>query len=395
MPFLSDLRRWLGGAAFAGVLCGAALAANAPPVPLGVVPGARSPGCALLVRRGGHTLLAAGYGMRSLGSRQPLDAHSNFRLASVSKQFTAMAVMLLVADGRLSYDATLADLLPGFPDYARRVTVRHLLTHTAGLADYEELMELEEHAGGPAYTPQNQIQDAQVLELLQRQPALRFEPGSQWAYSNSAYVLLGLIVGRVSALPFEAFLTTRIFAPLGMHGTRLFVRGRNTVAARAYGYASGATGLSAADQSSTSATQGDGGIYSNLADLARWDDALERHTLLAESLMSPAYEPVRLANGGQTRWPEVGDEDNLAPGEPVAYGYGWFLDPSEGYARRWHFGTTSGFRSAIMRFPEQRLTTVALCNRTDVDAREVALRLARHYMRVPGFKDSGGEGSVR
>jgi len=146
------------------------------------------------------------------------------------------------------------------------------------LADYEELMELEEHAGGPAYTPQNQIQDAQVLELLQRQPALRFEPGSQWAYSNSAYVLLGLIVGRVSALPFEAFLTTRIFAPLGMRGTRLFVRGRNTVAARAYGYASGATGLSAADQSSTSATQGDGGIYSNLADLARWDDALERHT---------------------------------------------------------------------------------------------------------------------
>jgi CubicO group peptidase (beta-lactamase class C family) len=372
------------GVALAGVMFGATTAAAAPPVPLGVAQGRRDPGCALLVRSAGRTVLAAGYGVRALGSRAPLDVHSNFRLASVSKQFTAMAVMLLVADGRLSYDATLADLLPGFPDYARRVTVRHLLTHTAGLPDYEDLMDAEERAGGPAYTPQQQIQDGQVLELLQRQPMLRFEPGSQWAYSNSAYVLLGLIVGRLSGRPFGEFLAARIFTPLGMHDTRLYVRGRNSVPKRAYGHEPGAQGLVPADQSSTSATQGDGGVYSNIADLARWDAALESHALLPASAMDAAYEPVRLADGGQTRWPETGDEDNLAPGQPVAYGFGWFLDPVDGQSRRWHFGTTRGFRSAIMRFPERRLTTVVLCNRTDIDAREVALRLARHYMPTPG-----------
>jgi len=354
-----------------------------PPVPLGVVPGAREPGCALLLREAGHTRLAAGYGVRRLGGQEPLDAHTNFRLASLSKSFTAMAVMLLVADGRLSYDATLADLLPGFPDYARRITVRHLLTHTAGLPDYEDVMDAEQRAGGPVYTPQRQIQDAQVLELLQRQPALRFEPGSQWAYSNSAYVLLGLIVARTSGRPFGDFLQARIFAPLGMRDTRLYQRGRNSVPARAYGHEPVAGGLVQADQSPTSATQGDGGIYSNLADLARWDAALEHDTLLPAAAMRAAYTPVRLADGSQTRWPENGDEDDLAPGQPVAYGFGWFLDPLDGLARRWHFGTTRGFHNAIMRFPDRRLTAVVLCNRTDVEARAVALRLARKFLQSP------------
>ncbi len=366
-------------------MSGAASAAGAPPVPLGVEVGAATPGCALLLRSGGRTRLAAGYGVRALGAAQRLDAHTNFRLASLSKQFTAMAVMLLVADGRLSYDTPLAELLPGFPDYARRITVRHLLTHTSGLADYELLMDAAAQPGGATYTPERQIQDADVLALLQRQQALDFEPGSQWAYSNSAYVLLGLIVARISGQSFAQFLATRVFLPVGMRDTRLYVRGLNRVPARAYGHEPGAAGLMPADQSSTSATQGDGGIYSNLADLARWDAALERHALLPASAMQAAYEPARLADGGQTRWPQTtGDEDNLAPGTPVAYGFGWFLDPAGGETRRWHFGTTRGFRSAIMRFPDRHVTSVVLCNRSDVEARQVALQLARQALSTDG-----------
>jgi CubicO group peptidase (beta-lactamase class C family) len=243
--------------------------------------------------------------------------------------------------------------------------------------DYEEAMDAAAAAGGALYTPQHQIQDAQVLALLQQQPSLRFAPGTRWAYSNSGYVLLGLIVERVAQRPFAEFLAARIFAPLGMRDTHVYRRGRTTLRHRAFGHEPGAGGLERADQSSTSATQGDGGVYSSLEDLARWDAALARHTLLSAAAMRVALTPVTLADGAGTTWPDVGDEDNLAPGKPVAYGYGWFLDPLDGRARMWHFGTTRGFRSAIMRFPDEQLTTVVLCNRSDVDARELAVRLAR------------------
>ena len=132
-----------------------------------------------------------------------------------------------------------------------------------------------------------------------------------------------------------------------------------------------------ADQSATSATQGDGGIYSNVADLARWDAALREGTLLPAAAMQAALVPVRLADGSQAHWPLQGDEDDLAPGQPVSYGYGWFLDPFDGHRRMWHFGTTRGFRSAIMRLPDEGVTSIVLCNRTDLEARSMAERLLK------------------
>lgn len=336
---------------------------------------ATGPGCAVLVRRAGHTELEAAVGVRRRGA-PALDRHTRFRLASLTKPFTAMAVVQAIADGRLRYESTLQELLPGFPDWARAVTVRHLLTHTSGVPDYEDVMDAEAAAGGARYSETHQIQDADVLALLQRQREPRFRAGTRWAYSNSGYVLLGLILAHVDGQPFAEVLQRRIFAPLRMHDTVLFREGQTRMASRAYGHEPGATGLVLADQSSTSATQGDGGIYSSLADLARWDDALERHLLVPEAAMRAALTPVTLADGSGTRWPEQGDEDDLAPGQPVAYGYGWFLDPIEGRARMWHFGTTRGFHSAIMRFPAERLTSVVLCNRTDIDARALAVHLA-------------------
>lgn len=323
--------------------------------------GARTPGMAVLVRQNGRTVFARGYGVRDLRTFAPIDTHTNFRLASCTKQFTAMATMLLVHDGKLRYEDRLADVFPEFPEYGRGITIRHLLTHTSGLPDYEELMDSR-------WTATRQIQDGEVLDLLKRQTRGRFAAGTRWAYSNSGYVVLGLVVAKVSGKSFPEFLRERIFVPLGMRDTVAYVNGRNTVPNRAYGQPE--------DQSSTSATLGDGGVYSNVADLARWDEALERHTLLSAEEMRPAMSPARLADGLEPRWPVERGEDNLDPGGPVAYGFGWFLSPYKGRARMWHTGTTMGFRTAIERFPQERITVIVLSNRTDVDAGRLALEAA-------------------
>jgi CubicO group peptidase (beta-lactamase class C family) len=342
---------------------------------------AYDPGCAVSVLSHGHTLLARGHGLTDVESGAPIGPSTNFRLASVSKQFTAMAIMLLVHDGRLTYSTTLADVLPGFPDYARHVTLRQLLNHTSGLPDYEDLMDALKRAGGATYSAEHQIQDREVLQLLQQQPHLNFPSGTKWAYSNSGYVLLGLIVAKVSGQSFAQFLSERIFKPLNMRDTLVYVRGASVVSRRAFGHERTAAGFRRADQSATSATQGDGGIYSNLDDLARWDGALETHRLLPVDAMQAAIEPVRLADGTQSRWPDQPDEDNLAPGQPVAYGFGWFLDPYLGHGRMWHFGSTQGFRTAILRFPSDHVTVIVLCNRMDIDAPAVALQLASDHLQ--------------
>ena len=337
------------------------------------------PGVAVLVRKNGRTLLQRTYGVRELRSGTPIDAGTNFRLASCTKQFTAMAVMLLVHDGKLRYDQNLREIFPEFPAYGKYITIRHLLNHTSGLPDYEELME---QAGQPAkWTETHQIQDAEVLKLLATEKRGKFVPGTQWSYSNSGYVVLGLIVAKVSGQPFSDFLRQRIFQPLKMQHTVAYVKGQNEVPARAYGHSNTGRGFSETDQSSTSATLGDGGVYSNLEDLALWDDALSRHTLLSETEMQAALTPVKLANGTQPpHWASgEGDTDPLA-GKPVSYGFGWFLNPYRGQPRMWHYGDTVGFKSAIERFPKDELTVIVLTNRSDLDAPALALKVADLYL---------------
>lgn len=137
------------------------------------------------------------------------------------------------------------------------------------------------------------------------------------------------------------------------------------------------------DQSPTSATLGDGGLYSNLEDLAKWDDALRQHKLLSAADMAAALVPVKLADGSQPHWPKEPDGDNLAPGEPVSYGFGWFLDPYKERERMWHTGSTIGFRTVIQRFPSDHLTIIILSNRTDLDPRQVSLKIADLVIENP------------
>ena len=329
--------------------------------------GEGEPGAAVLVAKDGRAVFERGWGVTDPRTTVPIGPETNFRLASVTKQFTAAAVMLLVRDGKLRYEDGLADLLPGFPEYGRAVTVRHLLDHTSGLPDYEDLMPPPD----PALPVERvQISDAGVLDLLMKQTTGRFPPGARWAYSNSGYVVLGLVVEKAAGRPFGDFLRERIFMPLGMSGTVAHERGKNDVLNRAFGHARDGGAWVEKDQSPTSATLGDGGVYSSIADLLKWDEALRRHALLSEADMKPALTPVRVRGAA----PEGPD------GSPADYGFGWFLNPWRGRARMWHYGETSGFRTAVHRFVDEGLSIVVLCNRDDLDASALALETAGIFL---------------
>lgn len=324
-----------------------------------------APGGAVMIINHGRILFQRGYGVTDIQTLRPIDAHTNFRLASDTKQFTAMAVMLLVHDGKLHYEDRLTDIFPEFPAYGRAITVRNLLNHTSGLLDYEDLMPKYDKVPADQVP---QIQDGEVLKLLEQQKTTKFPPGSKWEYSNSGYVVLGIMVAKVSGQSFPEFLQARIFRPLGMYGTVAYVKGKNEIANRAYGHSRSSQGWQQTDQSPTSATLGDGGVYSSLADLAKWDAALRQHTLLSEDEMRPAISPVKV--------PGVIEPD----GKPAAYGFGWFLNGYRGHRRMWHYGETMGFRSAIQRFVDDQLTVVVLMNRTDVDPAGLALKTADLYL---------------
>ena len=337
-----------------------------------------SPGFAALVKKDGKIIFEQGYGVRDLRTKSKIDARTNFRLASFTKQFTAIAVMLLVHDGKLRYEESVTNMFPEFPAYGKTITVRNLLNHTSGLPDYEDLMDQVEKIKGPIWSPEKQIHDAEVLQLLEKESRGKFAPGTKWEYSNSGYVVLGLIVAKVSGNPFGEFLHDRIFAPLKMNHTLVFEKGKNEVANRAYGHAKKENVFVETDQSSTSATQGDGGIYSNLEDLAKWDDALRNHTLLSEKEFLPAITPTQLPSGAESKLAE--DVPESLRGHASAYGFGWFLNFEDPHPLMWHYGDTMGFKTAIFRYLADNVTVILLCNRTDLDQGALTLKAAQSLL---------------
>jgi CubicO group peptidase (beta-lactamase class C family) len=334
-----------------------------------------APGAAVLVIRNGRPVFRQGYGVTDLRTLHPIDPQTNFRLASFTKQFTAACIMLLARDGKLHYDDHLTDFFPEFPAYGKPITVRNLLNHTSGLPDYEDILEKQY-----PNTPDNQIpqiKDAGVLKLLEQQTTPKFPAGTKWDYSNSGYATLAMIVEKVSGKPFGQFLHDRIFVPLKMTNTLAYEKGKNEVPHRAYGHTKEKDSWKQTDQSSTSAVLGDGGIYSSLDDLAKWDRALRDHTLLSEAEMQPALTPAQLTTG-----PAKNNE-----GKDVSYGFGWFLDPyldsnKKAHKRMWHDGETIGFCTTIQRFPDDNLTIIVLANRSDLNPEQLALKVADLYLSI-------------
>ena len=305
------------------------------------------PGAAVMVIQRGKIVLSRGYGMADLERGIEVEANTNFRLASVTKQFTATAILLLVDDGLVGLDEPVREILDGIPAVAHDVTVRHLLQHQSGLQDYENLI---------PDSFEGQVHDPDVLDLLSSTDSLYFTPGTDYRYSNSGYALLALIVEERSGLTFPEFLRTRIFAPLQMDGTLAFVDGVNTVPHRAYGYTVDGNEVTFSDQSQTSAVLGDGGVYSSLADLYRWDQSLQTDRIIPDSLRTLMFTP------------------GLS-----GYGFGWRIDTHAGHRRYGHTGSSRGFRNVIHRYPDLELTVVILTNRNGPAVSDLAEKVAARY----------------
>ena len=307
------------------------------------------PGASVLVVHDGLPIVRRSYGFADLEAQTAAVPATNYRLASMTKQFTAASILLLMEQRKLTLDDPIRRWLPTLPEATQPVTIRHLLTHTSGLIDYEDVI---------PETMTDQVHDADVLKLLEAQDRLYFAPGSSYRYSNSGYSLLSLIVGQASGQDFATFLREHIFVPLGMAHTVAFEEGRSRVAMRAYGYSLEGGNWKRTDQSQTSAVLGDGGIYSSIDDLARWDAAIAANRLLKASSWQMAFTPA------------------TATDDPaVRYGFGWRMTGES----IWHSGETMGFRNVILRFPTQRLSVILLTNRDDPEPYFLALKIAKLY----------------
>ena len=212
-----------------------------------------------------------GYGLANVETKSLITPETNFRMASVSKQFTAMGILLLEKGGKLSLNDPLTKFFPNFNGkVGQKVQIRHLLTHSSGILDYEAVMNPNQR---------EQLSDADVLTLIKDRDSLYFEPGIQFRYSNSAYCLLALVIEKVSGKPFASFIRQRIFQPLKMNQSVIYEAGK-PIANRAMGYRKKDNRFVFSDQSVTSATKGDGGVYTSLIDYQKWNEALRNSTLL-------------------------------------------------------------------------------------------------------------------
>ncbi|MFT4178976.1 MAG: serine hydrolase domain-containing protein [Thermomonas sp.] len=310
------------------------------------------PGASVLVLKDGKPVFRRGFGQADLARGTPAGPETNYRLASVTKPFTAAAVLLLAQHGKLSIDDPVKRWLPELPQVAGAITLRHLLSHTSGVLDYEDLM---------PKPYEGQILDAGVLALLAKEDRLYFPPGAQYRYSNSGYALLALVVERASGMTFADYLRRHVFEPLGMHATHARVEGGPAIPHRAFGYSAQDGGWTQTDQNPYSAVLGDGGIYSNIDDLALWD---------------AAWYDDRLFDA-RTRALALGRQVQVASmPEATYYGFGWRI--ADG--RQWHNGESIGFRNSYVRWPERHLTVIVLSNRNDPTPYELATAIGTLYM---------------
>jgi CubicO group peptidase (beta-lactamase class C family) len=299
------------------------------------------PGLAVLVVREGEIRLARGYGAANLKTRTPVSRETNFRLASLTKQFTAMSIMILAERGKLALDDSMRAFTPGFPRYGDSITLRHLLTHASGLLDYEDFI-----------TPETTVplKDRDVLKILGKEDRNLFPPGTGFRYSNSGYAVLAMVVEAASGMSFAHFLRENIFGPLSMRNTLAYEAGISEVPNRAFGYTRRGDLFEETDQSLTSSVLGDGGIYSSVDDLFKWDQALYGAQLVSRAMLEQAF-----TDHGR------------------GYGFGWFIE--NGGEKLWHYGETCGFTTRIERFPKKRETIILLANRRDAALEVISRRL--------------------
>jgi CubicO group peptidase (beta-lactamase class C family) len=319
------------------------------------------PGISLGVIRDGRLIKALGYGLANVELGVPVTPQSIFQTGSVGKQFTATAVMMLVEEGRVGLDDSIARYLPEAPAAWKGVTVRHLLTHTSGIADY----------GGEESTMGKGVldfrRDYTENELVRSFAAMPMDvaSGEQWRYSNTGYVLLGILIHRVTGKFYGDFLQERIFKPLGMTSTRI-ISESDIIPHRSSGYLLVKGQLKNQNWVSPSLnTTADGALYTNVVDLAKWDAALYTERLLKRTSLDQMGTPVRLNNG-----------------ETYPYGFGWRITAVNGHRLLAHGGAWQGFCMSISRYVDDRLTIVVFTNLDEDNSHpeEIAARVAALYI---------------
>jgi len=316
-----------------------------------------SPGCALGVIRDGDLVYKRGYGTADLELGTAITTDVVFYLASVSKQFTAATIVLLALDGQVSLEDDIRTHVPELPDYGHTITIRHLLTHTSGLRDYLSLMEFAGMSLEEAWTPE------QILDLVARQEELNFPPGDQYLYSNTGYFLIPIIVERVTGQSVREFASERIFDPLGMTNTHFHNDYTHVVEDRASSYVPTDTNgftrsfLDKFDQ------VGSGGVLSTVEDLALWDESFYTGSV-----------------GGHDFLQQLHTRGVLANGDTIDYALGLSLSDYKGVRTVSHSGGMMGFRTHLLRFPDERFSVICLCNFGSINPGAIAYNIADLYL---------------
>lgn len=317
----------------------------------------RIPGLALLIARHGKVVRAQGYGFSNLEHQVQVKPETIFQSGSVGKQFTATAVMMLVEEGKVRLDDPLSRYFNNAPPAWTQVTVRQLLSHTAGFGDYPESFDMR-----------RDWTEEELLKFIQGSP-LAFPPGTKFAYSNMGYVTLGILIHRVTGMFYGDFLQQRIFKPLGMSTTRI-INEADIIPNRAAGYRLVNGEVKNQEWVSPALnTTADGSLYFSVLDLAKWDAALDGEKLLKRSSLNQMWTPARL-NDGQSNSGQ--------------YGFGWFVRDAEGHKIVEHVGEWQGFTAAISRYLDDGLTVVVLTNLAHADPQEIVRGVAARFM--PGLK---------
>lgn len=316
-----------------------------------------SPGCSVGILRDGRVVYHRSYGEASLELGVPLADDSVFYLASVSKQFTAAAVVLAAEQGHLSLDDDVRKYVPELPDYGHPITLRQLLHHTSGLRDFLALAYLSGRDIGELSSPD------EVLRLIARQKGLNNAPGAEFIYSNSNYFLAGVVVQRATGKSLADFAAQNIFQPLGMSHTRYYDDNRVVVPGRVAAYDQEKDGKFAVDWSTTYDIVGGGGLLSTVADLERWDENFYQNRL-----------------GKGTLPKELQARGLLNNGKPLNYGLGLWLGSYRGLATVEHSGGTFGYRTELLRFPAQRFSVIELCNVQSANVEHLARQIADLYL---------------
>lgn len=318
---------------------------------------ADEPGCAVIVVQGGEVLLRVGRGMANLELNVPIEPDMVFRIASITKQFTAVSILMLTEQGKITLDDPITRFFPDYPTQGHHITIKHLLNHTSGIKSYTNMPEWFSRI-------RQDVSVAEMIDFFKEQP-MDFAPGEKMSYCNSGYVLLGAIIEQVSEQSYADFLQQHIFTPLGMTQSG-YDEAARIIPKRAAGYVPASDGYKNAPYLSMTQPFAAGALLSTVDDLARWDAALYTEQLLSQATLQQAFVKTELADGSF-----------------ADYGLGWELSSYKGHPIVEHSGGIPGFTTFGLRLPEDRVYVAVLSNSMRLGAAELASRIAALVIGQP------------